>query len=143
VIAFEVPGIPVAKGRPRMTRRGHVYTPQTTIDFENRVRLSAQAAGVTPLEGPVELLIYAWWPMPKSRHRKREPRRAEMKDTGPEDWDNVGKAVSDALNGIAYADDAQVVHGCVWKYRAAQGSPAKTYVEIRSLAGEGADSCSV
>ena len=27
------------------------------------------------------------------------------------DWDNHGKAVSDALNGICYADDKQIIHG--------------------------------
>ena len=31
------------------------------------------------------------------------------------DWDNIGKIVSDALNGIAYRDDSQVVDSRVRK----------------------------
>lgn len=27
------------------------------------------------------------------------------------DWDNIGKIICDALNGIAYADDSQIVLG--------------------------------
>jgi Holliday junction resolvase RusA-like endonuclease len=31
------------------------------------------------------------------------------------DWDNLGKAVSDALNGVAYRDDNQVISASVTK----------------------------
>lgn len=135
MITFEVPGIPVAKARPRVVRvRGvtRTFTPQQTIDFENRVRLAAQAAGAKPIDGPVELLVYAFWPLPKSQHRKKEPRRGSFKTTKP-DWDNIGKAVSDALNGIAYTDDSQVARATVWKITSAQGAPASVVVEVRSL----------
>lgn len=39
---------------------------------------------------------------------------AERPITKP-DWDNVGKIVSDALNGIAYRDDSQIVDARVVK----------------------------
>ena len=32
------------------------------------------------------------------------------------DWDNLGKLVSDALNGIAYGDDKSVVEARVMKF---------------------------
>ena len=32
------------------------------------------------------------------------------------DWDNVGKIICDALNGIAYRDDAQIVDALVRKF---------------------------
>lgn len=32
-----IPGKPTPKGRPRMTRRGRAYTPQTTHDAENHI----------------------------------------------------------------------------------------------------------
>lgn len=33
----EIPGKPVAKGRPRFTRSGHAYTPAETIEGERRI----------------------------------------------------------------------------------------------------------
>lgn len=136
MIRFEVPGDPVGKGRPRTVTlpngRHMTHTPQATIDFENRVRFAAQSAGATPLEGPVELIVTAIFAMPKSRHRKREPRPAEWKTSVP-DCDNVAKAVADALNGIAFSDDSQVAGLRVAKVVAAQGEPAKTVVTVLPL----------
>ena len=34
---FVVQGRPTPKGRPRMTRRGRVYTPQTTLEAEDAI----------------------------------------------------------------------------------------------------------
>lgn len=45
------------------------------------------------------------------------------------DWDNIGKAVCDALNGIAYKDDSQVVSANVYKVWASDGLP-KVVVSI-------------
>ena len=42
-LTFTVYGKPVAKGRPRMTRNGHVYTPQTTREYEERIRNAAMS----------------------------------------------------------------------------------------------------
>ena len=36
-------------------------------------------------------------------------------DLGKPDWDNIGKAVCDALNGVAYKDDSQASIGSVEK----------------------------
>ena len=33
------------------------------------------------------------------------------------DWDNHGKAVSDALNGICYVDDRQIIDGHVLLFK--------------------------
>jgi Holliday junction resolvase RusA-like endonuclease len=135
-VRFTVPGIPVAKGRPRFVRAGQftrAVTPKQTIDFENRVRLSAQAAGIRPLDGPVEVHIRAVWPM-KGQPLKRSKRPSSWKPTKP-DADNVLKAVLDALNGIAYHDDGQVCVALIHKIHAAQGDPAQTIVSIRPLQG--------
>ena len=134
-VAFEVPGNPVAKGRPRVVRVGgftRTHTPQPTIDFENRVRICAHQAGVRPVDGPVRLAVFAYFALPKSRHLKREPRTQEWKTTKP-DLDNVVKAVKDALNSVAYADDSQVVRLIAEKYTAAQGEPARTIVEVGEM----------
>lgn len=40
----------------------------------------------------------------------------KIRPTVKPDWDNIGKLVSDALNGIAYDDDKSVVDAVVRKY---------------------------
>ena len=132
MISFIVPGIPVAKGRPRFARVGkgvRTFTPAKTVRFEERVMLAAQAAGVTMLTGPVEVSISAIFGM-VGPPRKRKPREAQWKATRP-DVENVAKAVLDALNGIAYRDDAQVVSLFVTKRFAAQGEQPGTCVQIQ------------
>lgn len=131
--AFIVPGEPVAKGRARSTRSGRHYTPARTVSFEGRVREAAQLARVKPIDGPVELTVIAVWAWPKSKHRKRSPRRPEYLDTGP-DADNVAKACADALNGVAFVDDRQVARLVVEKRRPEQGDPPAVHIEIRELA---------
>jgi hypothetical protein len=42
---------------------------------------------------------------------------------GSGDWDNYAKLVADALEGIAFANDAQVVDGRCRKHPAADGRP--------------------
>lgn len=135
---FTVPGIPIAKGRPRFARMGNfvrAYTPVESARFEERVRLCAREAGVTIInEGPVELTVIAYWPM-KGSPLRRGSRPGCWKTTKP-DWDNIGKTC-DALNGIAWKDDAQVVRAIVEKRHCAQDDPegARVEVTIREMSG--------
>src|SRR5882757_343051 len=50
-------GVAVAKGRPRVTRRGFVYTPAATRKYEAYARIAASIAmnGRVPVQGPVRL----------------------------------------------------------------------------------------
>ena len=130
---FTVPGPPVPWARAGR-KGGFSYTPTHVKNFENRVRLFAHQAGVTPLEGPVEILVRAIWPM-KGQPLKRSKRPWAWKATRP-DIDNVLKGVLDALNGIAYQDDGQVVRATIEKIHAAQGEPAETVIDIREAAYE-------
>lgn len=52
--SFVVPGRPQPKGRPRMSRKGRVYTPKETVEAE---RTYAQAVDDNPpvFEGPVSV----------------------------------------------------------------------------------------
>lgn len=93
-VRFHAFGPPRPKERPRFGAGGRVYTPERTMQYERAV---AQQGALWC--GP------AW-----SRHGtyrvtlrfvfEREPRC---------DVDNCAKAVLDALNGIAWDDDKQVV----------------------------------
>ena len=78
-------------------------------------------------------LIVAIFGRPKSHWTK-----AGLAATAPgrppkSDWDNVGKAVSDALNGVAYQDDEQVVIGRVTRRYASRNEPPRTVVTIRRV----------
>lgn len=128
---FEVPGIPKAKGRPRMTRKGHVYTPAETVSFENLVKVCAREAGIEyAFEGPVSMTLTFVWPAKKLK-RKGDPVGRQWKGTRP-DLDNCIKAVCDALNGTAYLDDGQVVCVIAEKQYAAQGEAPRTEVRIEA-----------
>jgi Holliday junction resolvase RusA-like endonuclease len=124
-IRFEIPGIPVAKGRARVTTIGghaRAYTPAKTVAYESTVALFArQAMGAAePIAGPLALSIVATWPIPPSWPKKRRE-AATFKASKP-DADNVAKAIGDACNGIVWVDDSQVVDlRCVKRYGAVPG----------------------
>ncbi len=109
---FEIPGEPQGKARPRFDSRKKVtYTPQKTREYEAIVRDCYRKNGnKKPLSGAVRAHITAYFAIPKST-TKRD--RADMLagvilPTKKPDLDNIIKAILDALNGLAYRDDACV-----------------------------------
>ena len=121
-LKFSVPGQPVAKGRPRsFVRAGRVghHTPEKTVRYENLVAWHAAQAmvGRTLFEGPVQLTVSAWFQIPASwpEKKKASARFGNLRPASRPDADNVLKAVSDAMNGVVYRDDAQAVHVTVIK----------------------------
>ncbi len=116
LVEFTVPVLPVGKGRPRHTRTGHVYTPTATRVAEAQIAAAylhvARPARVTPAPKgvPVSLAIRAVFPTPGSWARWRHERAAHgaYPHTARPDADNIAKTVLDALNGVAWHDDAQV-----------------------------------
>jgi Holliday junction resolvase RusA-like endonuclease len=129
---FTVPGLPRGQGRPRFARIGnHVraYDPAESREWKARVALAAQAAGVRMIEGPVAIGIVVYLARPKRLMRKRDPEGPILATCKP-DWDNLGKGVSDALNGIAYADDAQIAWASVAKAYHHKGGYPCTRVKV-------------
>ena len=117
-LTFTVPGEPTGKERPKFsTINGHVraITPKRTVSYENLVKLSFGQAypGAKPIEKDVPLLvtITVFFKIPASVSKKKRQEMLEdrIKPTKKPDCDNIAKSVLDALNGIAYYDDAQVV----------------------------------
>lgn len=118
MIKLTIPGEPVAKGRPRVTRYG-TYTPEKTKNYETLVKeLYFVEHGQTLLDGELSIDIKAYFRIPKSASKKRKRLMAsgDMRPVKRPDWDNVGKIVTDALNGVAYDDDSQIVSASVEKY---------------------------
>ena len=111
-MTFHIPGPPVPKARPRVVK-GHAFTPQKTADYENTVRwcYKAAAGGAAPISTPCAVEMVFRFAIPASARRKRLPDLIKPGDphTHRPDIDNLSKAVLDALNGLAFTDDALVV----------------------------------
>ena len=92
---------PKVKDRPRMTRRGRVYTTKTTLAFESII---ANAWDGPKFTGPVSVEIIL----------RKDSIRITIKelDVGSTplrgDVDNYTKSILDGLNNVAYVDDKQV-----------------------------------
>jgi Holliday junction resolvase RusA-like endonuclease len=117
MIVYSVYGEPIGKGRPRFAKRGNfvsTYTPQKTKTYEDEIRLMAKAAmgGSEPLETPVTVAIYIRVGIPASfSKQKRKDALANIeRPTKKPDADNILKCFLDAMNGIVYIDDKQVVN---------------------------------
>lgn len=109
MVKFFIPGLPVAKQRPKFAVRGgfaRAYTPAKTRDYENLVKSIAQKSILRPLEGPLCVDLVFYMPIPKSTPKGKCLENTPH--TKRPDADNLGKLVLDALNGVAWLDDSQV-----------------------------------
>jgi len=111
---FTIPGEPVGKGRPRVTKWG-AYTPEKTVLYENLVKTCYDGK---LHEGELIMSVEAYYQIPKSTSKRTaELMRLEtIRPTKKPDCDNVLKIIADALNGIAYKDDSQIVDARVQKF---------------------------
>ena len=111
-IKLIIPGEPVAKGRPRVTKHGITYTPKKTENYENLVKLCyMQQSQGDVLEGELKANIKAYFQIPKSASKKKynAMEQGDIRPVKRPDIDNIIKSVLDSLNGLAYRDDSQVV----------------------------------
>lgn len=115
---FEIPGSPIGQGRPKFsTINGHAraYDPEKSRNYKAYVKMLATQAmkdsGFAMIEGPCVLRIDAYFEVPKSKSKKfREAALSGLEyPTKKPDIDNIIKAIQDALNGLAYKDDALIV----------------------------------
>lgn len=120
ILKFEVMGKPQGKARARTLRNGHSYTPENTVLYENLIKTSFQSqCGLhrfdnipgSELKQPLSMQIFAVYEIPKSftKGKRLAAEHNMIRPTTKPDADNIAKVVCDALNGIAYIDDTQVV----------------------------------
>lgn len=130
-----VEGTPVAKGRPRMTKTGHVYTPEKTRRYERliagltRLRMGARL----PTENPCIVHLCAVFEIPQSS-TKRRVQQGGPHTTKP-DLDNVAKSAIDGICGErgAILDDKQIVELCAFKSYGSVGSLMIDVFEVASV----------
>lgn len=116
--AFTVWGEPKGKARPRVTRSGHAYTPKDTVAYEKQVQAAfLQQTDRQKRSGALSITIFACFEPPKSdsKIKRADKLNGKIKPTKKPDWDNIGKIICDALNGLAYDDDAQITDATVIK----------------------------
>ena len=101
---------PRPKQRPRIVHRANckfpvAITPDETVMAENRVQGHVQGewAPRPPLENPLQVQVTIRIQKPKSKGKKH------CWPTSRPDADNYAKLVLDALNGVLWRDDSQVV----------------------------------
>lgn len=123
MIEILIPGTPIPKGRPRFARRGNfvaTYTPEKTRSYEKIVAIEGMTAmkGQKPLEGALRVEIEAYMPIPKATSKKIWAliEKGEYPHIKKPDLDNLIKGGCDALNGICWLDDSQIVHLTVSKH---------------------------
>jgi Holliday junction resolvase RusA-like endonuclease len=109
---FTLVGYTVPKPRPRVLRNGHAYTPASAREAEHRLREAYRErySLLAPMEGPLRLDVEVVRARPKGHFGARGLRpSAPIYPAARPDLDNYLKTVLDALNGVAWRDDGQVV----------------------------------
>jgi Holliday junction resolvase RusA-like endonuclease len=114
------------------------YQPSHVKKYQTHVRMKAEEVmrEREPLTGPLVLVATFVMPVPKSFSKRRHGQAlvgAERPITRP-DCSNLLKALEDAMTGIVYRDDSQIVEVYVRKM---YGDKPQMSVEVRSVvAGE-------
>lgn len=115
LIQMVLPFKAVGKGRPRWTGT-RMVTPETTKVFEQQVAYRYKVHGHM-FSGPVSIKIDCGFAPPKAASKKARDAMIGQVYTHKPDADNITKAILDALNGVAYADDRMVWSvSCVKRY---------------------------
>lgn len=120
VLKFTILGKVQPKQSTKFGKFG-AYQPAKVTNYANWVKMSfwKEHTGWLPYTAdiPLKMKIDAYLPIPDSwsEKKKRKAESGEIRPTVKPDTDNIGKMIKDALNGIAYADDRQVVSETITK----------------------------
>jgi len=96
---------PKSKDRPRMTKTGHTYTAKATREYEKA--FAAEYKGPFFAEEPLRIkLVFS---IDRTILVIEPIKDLFTKSKLRGDIDNYAKSVLDALNGVAFKDDKQVI----------------------------------
>jgi len=130
MISFFASGQPTAKARARHRQIKpkvgkpfiQTYTPTKTVSYEKMIGSLAKQYmnGRKPSKRPIEIDVVMFFEVPKSwpKWKQEAALNGLIAHTTKPDADNVLKALKDALNDIAWQDDAYVCIGHFAKFYA-------------------------
>lgn len=109
-VEFVIQGTISTKARPRARivngKYAQMYTPKTTANYENLVKVCYQnQTEMYFCDKPLLVEIRAYF-LPSDANKKYVAHG--LRCINHKDLDNIAKTILDALNGIAYIDDKQV-----------------------------------
>jgi Holliday junction resolvase RusA-like endonuclease len=130
-IQFTVLGIPQPQGSMKaFIPKGWARAVLTSDNAKNKPWRQETAScaldammGKAVMTGAVELVADFYFDKPKSK------KKAQFKLTKP-DVSKLTRSVEDAMTGIVYQDDSQIVSEIVRKH---YGSPARAEIQVRQL----------
>lgn len=115
ILTFSVHATVQGKGRAKPNyRQRRVHTPAATVRYEKAVAAEAtdvmSRKGIARFVGAVQMdiIIRLTPPTATSKAKRAVMLAGDLRPTRKPDLDNVAKAVGDALNGVAFADDVQI-----------------------------------
>lgn len=140
-ITFFVPGQPVPQPRHKVSTRGgfgRAYIParHPIHAYKQAIVLAARLAGKKRREGGgIRLEIFFRFQRPPSHWTKSGLAKGAPAWPPRCDWDNLGKAVSDAITDskAIWIDDDQVLECVVRKAYGAADEPPGTMITVRGV----------
>lgn len=109
IFEIDIPGMPIAKQRPRLTNWGKAYDPQyrTKLRVKAMVRREFEPLGYSqPFDGEIWVHMDFHTRMPTTWSKKRKKEVLGNGDIRRPDLDNYVKFYCDVMNEIVYRDDS-------------------------------------
>jgi Holliday junction resolvase RusA-like endonuclease len=145
-ITFEILGNPKAQQRHRTYTKGKDGRPlpfarnvdPSATDKDDLLAQIMQHRPEVPWAGPVSLTVYWFLPRPRS-HYHTGKHAGELRPDAPvhcatkPDIDNLEKLLTDAMNGVFYQDDAQIVRVIKDKLYCPAAERPRTEVTLEKL----------
>lgn len=100
---------PKATPRPIVTRNG-VHYPRGYHAYKDALKLLSKTSCRESFEGTLKMTLEFYMPIPASFSKKKQVALVGTYHASKPDCDNLAKGVMDALEGVAYKNDSQVVH---------------------------------
>lgn len=138
-----MPGKPVPQGGMTAFAKGNKAfvvhkKPKELGDYRARVAVAAQHAGAVPITGPISVVVAFTLPRPKNhfgtgRNEHVLKASAPAWPTKNPDIDKLLRSLLDALTGVCFNDDNQVVQVAVTKGYVRDGEGPQTVVTVTEM----------
>jgi len=132
-ISFDVLGRPAPQGSKKSVGNNRFvesskYLPAWRKAVKAAAELAVQADAWAQVSGPVELEVIFYLDRPSSISATKRPQPIV-----PPDLDKLIRGVGDALTGVVFDDDSQIVRVLAWKSYA-DARPPGCFVRVNELA---------